>query len=150
MALKGINHVVIKVRDLDRSERFYRVLGFEPAGRRDSVRMRFYHGGGHAHDLALLELGADAPEPPREATGLYHFCVTVEREAELGELRARLAAAGYRVSDGIDHVVSRSFYSRDPDGNGVEVTWDTPDSDWQELDNPFAFDRPYTVPGAGD
>jgi len=148
MALKGINHVVLKVRDLERSDRFYRLLGFQPSGAREHLRMRFYHGGAHAHDLALLELGAAAPEPPREATGLYHFCVTVEDEAELGELRRKLSEAGHRVSEGVDHIVSRSFYTRDPDGNGVELTWDTPEADWRHLDNPFAVDRAYHIPPA--
>jgi catechol 2,3-dioxygenase len=146
MALKGINHVVLKVRDLERSERFYRLLGFEPSGTRESMRMRFYHGGGHAHDLALLELGPDAPEPARDAVGLYHFCVTVDDEAELGELARRLGEAGYRVSEGVDHVTNRSFYTRDPDNNGVELTWDTPATEWKHLENPFGFDRPYAVP----
>ncbi|HKI98434.1 MAG TPA: VOC family protein [bacterium] len=146
MALKGINHVVLKVRDLDTAERFYRLLGFEPAGTRDDLRMRFFHGGAHAHDLALKEMGADAPESPRDGVGLFHFCVTVEDEAELSVLRDRLREAGYRVSDGVDHIVSHSFYTRDPDGNGVEVTWDTPEADWRHLDNPFAQDRPLDLP----
>jgi catechol 2,3-dioxygenase len=150
MALKGINHVVLKVRDLDRSERFYRLLGFEPAGTREEMRMRFFHGGAHAHDLALIEMGLDAPEPPREAVGLYHFCVTVETEAELGVLAGRLRAAGHRVSEGVDHIVSRSFYTRDPDGNGVELTWDTPEAGWRHLDNPFGSDRPYDLPPSGE
>ena len=148
MALKGINHVVLKVRDLERSERFYRLLGFQPSGTRESLRMRFYHGGGHAHDLALLELGPDAPEPAREAVGLYLFCFTVDDEAELGVLAQRLRDAGHRVSEGVDHVVSHSFYTRDPDNNGVELTWDTPESDWRHLENPFGLDRPYAVPAA--
>lgn len=148
MALKGINHVVLKVRDLDASERFYRLLGFTPSGTREELRMRFYHGGAHAHDLALKEMGAGAPLPPREGVGLFHFCVTVDTEAELPALRRRLVEAGYPVSEGVDHIVSRSFYTRDPDGNGVEVTWDTPESDWQHLDNPFALDKPYDLPSA--
>jgi catechol-2,3-dioxygenase len=78
--------------------------------------------------------------------GLFHFCITVETEAELGALRERLRQAGHRVSEGVDHVVSRSFYTRDPGGHGVELTWDTPESDWRHLDNPFAADGPYAVP----
>jgi catechol 2,3-dioxygenase len=149
MALKGINHVVLKVRDLERAERFYRLLGFQPAGTRPDLGMRFYYGGAHAHDLALKEMGPDAPEPPREGVGLFHFCVTVEDEAELAVLRERLRAAGHRVSEGIDHVVSHSFYTRDPDGNGVEVTWDTPEADWRHLDNPFERDLPLDIPAPG-
>jgi catechol 2,3-dioxygenase len=150
MALKGINHVVLKVRDLERSERFYRLLGFEPAGTRADMRMRFYHGGAHAHDLAIIEMGERAPEPPREAVGLFHFCITVDDEGDLPVLQRRLREAGYGVSEGVDHIVSRSFYTRDPDGNGVEVTWDTPEADWKHLDNPFALDRPYAIAADSD
>lgn len=146
MALRGINHVVLKVRDLERADAFYRTLGFTPAGCRPG--MRFYGGGAHAHDLALYALGPDAPAPPPEATGLLHFCVTVEHEAELGELAGRLRTAGYPVRGAVDHVVSRSFYAQDPDGNVVEVTWDVPQQDWAHLDNPFRTDRPYRLPGA--
>lgn len=146
MALRGINHVVLKVRELDRAEAFYRLLGFQRAGTREDLRMRFFHGGGSHHDLALLELGADAPQPARNAVGLFHFCVTVDDEAELGRLRSSLKRAGHPVSEGVDHIVSRSFYTRDPDGNGVEITWDTPEADWSHLDNPFASDRAYDIP----
>ena len=148
MALKGINHVVLKVRDLDRAEQFYRLLGFQRAGTREDLGMRFYFGGGSHHDLALMGLGTEAPQPARTAVGLFHFCVTVDDEAELARLRSTLERAGYPVSEGVDHVVSRSFYTRDPDGNGVELTWDTPEADWRHLDNPFAVDRAYDIPPA--
>jgi catechol-2,3-dioxygenase len=146
MALKGINHVVLKVRDLERSHRFYRLLGFTPAGAREG--MRFYRGGVHHHDLALFEVGAQAPPAPREAVGLFHFCVTVEEEGELGVLARRLGEAGYRVLGTVDHIVSRSFYALDPDGHVVEVTWDVPEAEWAHLDNPFLLDRPYELPPA--
>ncbi len=47
----------------------------------------------------------------------------------------------------MDHIVSRSFYAVDPDGHVVEVTWDVPEQEWAHLENPFATDRPYTLPG---
>ena len=144
MALKGINHIVLKVRDLDASEAFYTLLGFTRSGQREG--MRFFHGGGHAHDLALFEVGPDAPPPPREGTGLFHFCVTVEAESELRELHDKLAGAGHRMLNTTDHIVSRSFYCLDPDKNVVELTWDTPEAGWKDMDNPFAVDRPYELP----
>lgn len=144
MALKGINHIVLKVRSLDASEAFYALLGFTRAGHREG--MRFLHGGAHHHDLALFEVGPGAPPPPREGTGLFHFCVTVEEERELRQLRDKLAGAGHRILNATDHIVSRSFYCLDPDKNVVEVTWDTPGADWKDMENPFAMDRPYELP----
>ncbi|MEE8435094.1 MAG: hypothetical protein V3S64_09945, partial [bacterium] len=87
-----------------------------------------------------------SPAPPREGTGLFHFCVTVEAESELRELRGKLAGAGHRMLNTTDHIVSRSFYCLDPDRNVVEVTWDTPEADWKDMENPFAVDRPYELP----
>lgn len=144
MALKGINHVVLKVRDLEAAEAFYRLLGFTRAGQREG--MRFLHGGAHHHDLALFQVGADAPKPIREGTGLFHFCITVERESELRPLHDKIAAAGHRIVTTLDHIVSRSFYCQDPDGNVVEVTWDVPGEQWSHLENPFATDHPYDLP----
>lgn len=144
MALRGINHVNLKVRDLAVADRFYRLLGFRPAGSREG--MLCYHGGVHAHDLALFQVGPDAPAPVREGVGLFHFCVTVDEEAELTVLHDRMQQAGYRILSLVDHIVSRSFYTVDPDGNVVEVTWDTPESDWRGLENPFLTDRPYALP----
>jgi len=146
MALKGINHIVLKVRDPDASEGFYRLLGFEPTGTREDLGMRFFSAGGHHHHLALYPVGPEAPAPPSGGVGMAHFCVTVEEEGDLRILHDALATAGHRILGLTDHVVSRSFYARDPDGHTVEVTWDVPREQWAHLDNPFAEDRPYELP----
>ena len=61
------------------------VLGMEVAARHPTMPMTFYTLGNH-HDLALLEVGDDAPQADRKSTGLYHlaFCVG----DTLDELRA--------------------------------------------------------------
>jgi catechol 2,3-dioxygenase len=144
MALRGINHVVLKVRELERSRRFYERLGFQQVGQRP--RMIFFRAGGHPHDLALWELGPGAVDAPRQAVGLFHFCVTVESEADLAELHSRMVADGHPIVQVVDHVASRSFYVRDPDGNMLEITYDVPEAEWAHLDNPFGADYPYDLP----
>ena len=65
MALRKLGHVVLKVRDLERSERFYAgVLGLEVTGRL-SDRMVFFTvpGNPDSHDLALFRVGPDAASP---------------------------------------------------------------------------------------
>ena len=143
MALKGINHVVLKIRNLERSRKFYELLGFSQSGQRNG--MLFFHGGAHAHDLALFELGERAQLPGRSTVGMMHFCVTVPDEQELARLYHLLVEAGHEVISTVDHIVSRSLYTKDPDGNVVEVTVDMPESDWAHLENPFAIDKPYEL-----
>jgi cupin fold WbuC family metalloprotein len=142
--LQGINHVVLKVRNLQHSSRFYQeVLGFRPTGERPG--MRFFTGGGHPHDLALYEVGEGAPSPPTNAVGLFHFCVTVADEAALAALYRHCRDRGADLQGSVDHVISRSFYLRDPDGLMVEVTCDVPEAEWRHLKNPFAQDRPWRI-----
>jgi catechol 2,3-dioxygenase len=85
MAVTGINHVVLKVRDLEQSDAFYRgVLGLEKFGERG--RMWFYTAGAHHHDLVLLEVGQRGTPPPRGSLGLFHFCFDVPDEQTLASM----------------------------------------------------------------
>ena len=145
--LKGINHIVLKVRDLKTADRFYReVLGMQRVGERPG--MWFYHAGGHPHDLALVEVGPDAAGAQRHQTGLFHFCLTVESEQALAELYRRCRLAEVTNLGTADHIVMRSFYVSDPDGHVVEIGVDIPREEWEEIANPFAKDRAYTIPGS--
>ena len=128
MRVRELGHAVIKVRDRERSEAFYGgVLGMKLAARHEQMPMTFYTLGNH-HDLALLEVGADGPDADPKAPGLYHlaFCIG-ETLDELRAARDELEAAGVQVHAVIDHVVSKSLYLSDPDGNGVELYVDGSD-----------------------
>ena len=147
MALTGINHVTVKVRDLERARGFYELLGFEESAHRKG--MLFFAVNGHHHHVALLEMGPDAVDPPRNAVGGDHFAVTVDEEAEIGRLYRALEKAGYKILRKIDHLASRGFYVSDHDGNVVEVTYDVPREEWAHVrDNPFAdgSERDYVIP----
>jgi len=145
MAGIGIDHVNIKVRDLEASRRFYELVGFRQSGHREG--MLFFTLGGHHHHLGLYQVAPDAPGAAKEAVGMLHFCVNVEAEAELGALARKVEAAGYRVLTTVDHVVSKSVYLRDPDGNVLELAYNLPTAEWEHLENPLATDRPYSLPG---
>lgn len=78
---------------------------------------------------------------------MLHFCINVAEEAELGTLARKVEEAGYRVLTTVDHVVSKSVYLRDPDGNVLELAYNIPTAEWEHLENPLATDRPYSLPG---
>ena len=142
--VRGINHVVLRVSDLEASDRFYRgVLGLSRVGERG--RMWFYSAGTHHHDLGLVETGRRGNESASQSS-LFHLCFDVPGEAALARLHRRCVEAGVTVLGGVDHNISRSFYVRDPDGNVVELTFDLPRGEWANQTEPFAEDLPYEVP----
>lgn len=140
MAIRGINHVVLRVRDLDSADAFYGgVLGLEKVGERG--RMWFYSASAHHHDLALMEARGESPSAG-DRGALFHFCLDVSDEKALAELYERCWKSGAQILGTADHTILRSFYVADPDGNVVELGFDVPREQWREGD-PFAVDRPY-------
>ena len=144
MFLFGINHITLKVRDLEASDWFYReILDLKRVGQRKG--MRFYSTGAHHHDLALLEIGMDATSPPAHQTGLAHFCLNAVNEAALATLYHKCLDANITLSDGVNHMIMRSFYALDPDGHVVELGVDMPAETWMDILNPYAEDVAYQL-----
>ena len=145
MSLQGINHVVLKVRDLAASDRFYQeILEMQKVAERPG--MWFYHAGNHHHDLALVEVGSNAIAPQTQATGLFHICFNVSDEQALAELHNRCKAFGVTILGTVDHTVMRSFYVLDPDRNVIELGVDVPPAEWAHIPAPFSRDVAYSLP----
>ncbi|TMJ49681.1 MAG: VOC family protein, partial [Alphaproteobacteria bacterium] len=99
MTPSGINHLVINVRDIEESHRFWtEILGFKQVGvsLRRNGKMRFYsgdHGGQmNHHDIALCE-NPDLPAPPADwdmfktPVAVNHIAISMpSREAWLKQL----------------------------------------------------------------
>jgi catechol 2,3-dioxygenase len=150
MAIKvrNVGHVVLKVRDIERAARFYRdVLGLKEVARGTFGRpMAFFSTGDNHHDVAVMEVGADAPSPAPEATGLYHVALRIGTTLdELRAARAHLAAHGISDMRVRDHVVSQSIYISDPDGNDVELYVDADPAIWREKPDTVANFRPLAL-----
>jgi catechol 2,3-dioxygenase len=127
----NIGHVHLKVANLDRALEFYcGVLGFNLVARfRDSAA--FLAAGGYHHHLGLNtweSLGA-AP-PPRHHTGLYHAAIRYPTRKDLAVAVRRVRDAGIPLRGASDHGVSVSIYVTDPEGIGLELTWDRPEPEW--------------------
>jgi catechol-2,3-dioxygenase len=139
MQVKELGHIVLYVRDVQRSAAFYGdVLGWEAAfpAALGMPAAAFTSGRTH-HELLLIEVGEDAAPLPRgRHLGLYHFGVKVgDSDDELREVVARLDEAGVTVVGASDHTVTHSIYILDPDGNEIELYIDVPGVDWKSDPN---------------
>jgi catechol 2,3-dioxygenase len=105
--------------------------------------MAFFSTGDNHHDVAVLEVGPDAPAPPRDGTGLYHVALRIGTTLEeLRAARAHLEAHGVRNLRLRDHLVSQSIYLSDPDGNDIELYVDADPAIWRERPETVATSRP--------
>ena len=142
--MKKLGHVVLKVRSLQASLAFYRdLLGLRVTGEREG--MAFLSGGENHHEVGFLEVGPKAEMPPRHMLGLFHLGFSVGSMEDLLQLYRSLKAKGVPILSAVDHVVSKSFYVRDPDGYVVELLVDEPLDRWGPLENPFAEDFPFDI-----
>jgi len=128
-----IAHVVIKVRDLERSRKFYtEILGMRVMKHVPEIRAVFlsFNGRDH-HEVALFEIGSQAEGPKMNQVGLLHFAFRMRNEEDLRAAYQEFKEKGVSVSFTVNHGVSKSIYFRDPDGNELEVYTD---NDIAEID----------------
>ena len=163
---RGINHLVLNVRDLEESHRFWtEVVGFKQVGelkptaqRPNPPRMRFYSGDRegqtHHHDIALVENQA-LPAPPAEwgmfgmPVAVNHIAITLpDRESWLRQL-TYLQARGVKFDRRVEHGMTHSLYIHDPNGYGVELLYDLPKEIWEgDIDAALNWVKPLPTEGA--
>ncbi len=134
MQVKELGHIVLYVRDLERSRRFYRdVLGWNEIVGIPGQMAMFTSGRTH-HELLLIEVGPDAqPIPQGRRVGMYHFGLKIgESDDDLRNALRELVDAGANVIGTADHHVSHSIYITDPDGNEIELYIDVQPEIWRE------------------
>ena len=144
VATSKLGHIVLRVRDLERSTRFYtEVLGLRKTGEVPGV-MAFFSAQSNpdSHDLALMRLGPDAPDADSRRVGLYHFAYQVESEEALAEAYKTLREAGVPIVGTGDHGVSKGIYLLDQDGIEIEITYEVPPERWPKDANAFAGTKP--------
>ena len=155
----GINHLVINVRNMDESHKFWtEILGFKLVGKSSRRPMQFYsgnHGGQmNHHDIALCE-NPDLPPPPKDwamfgtPVAINHIAITLpNREAWLKQL-AFLRQKGVTFHRRVNHGMTHSLYISDPNGYGVEVLYELPREVWGD-NIQGALDYAEPVPTEGD
>ena len=133
-----IGHVVIKVRDLKRSTRFYcDVMGLQLMKMEPGMGFFASNGRDH-HEIAAMEVGPDAPVPGFRAIGLSHIAFRLRDEAHLRAAYTELKANGVKIITAVNHGVTKSVYFEDPDGNQLEVYCDGLPEEVAKFPDPYA------------
>ena len=154
----GINHLVINVRDIEESHKFWtEVLGFKEVGRSSRRNMRFYSGdhGGHMnhHDIALVE-NPNLPKPPAEwemfdmPVAINHIAIAMPDRDSFVKKLAELQAKGVKFNMRVNHCVTHSVYINDPNGYGVELLYELPREMWEgDIDAGINYFQPLPTEG---
>ena len=145
---RGVNHLVLNVRDLDESHKFWtEIVGFrcvaelKPKPGR-TMKMRFYsgvreNGDVSHHDLALAQIPDGQSLPTRDwsmtpsGIGVNHVAIGYpDRESWLKQI-AHLKERGVKFHLRIDHGMTHSIYISDPNGHGIEILYELPREVWE-------------------
>jgi catechol 2,3-dioxygenase-like lactoylglutathione lyase family enzyme len=126
--IAALDHVVLRVRDLERATRFYRdVLGCPVEKWQEELGLLQLRAGSALIDLVTLDgkLGREGGAGPgAEGHNVDHFCLRLSRFDEPA-LRAHLAAHGIEAGQTVQRYGAEgdgpSIYLKDPDGNTVEL-----------------------------
>ena len=109
-----LGHVVLYVRNLKQSLKFYKeLLGFQliEDGQLNFPAAALTSGRTH-HELLLIEVGEDAQPPPAgKRTGLYHIGIKIGDDLEtLKKAKKELEETKVTIVGMSDHTVSQSIY----------------------------------------
>ncbi|GGD91634.1 VOC family protein [Planktosalinus lacus] len=131
-----IGHVHLKISDLNKSLKFYTgLLGFK-LKQKFGEEAAFIAAGKYHHHIGLNTWHSkNGPQPAKNSVGLFHTAIVYPSRKDLAEILQRLLNANYPLTGAADHGVSQAIYLDDPDGNGVELYWDYPESQWPKNNN---------------
>lgn len=132
----GVGRVALRGHDLDRLVDFYTDIVGLTVQERTADHATLGAGG-----QSLLELihAPDTHQRARDETGLFHTAIRVPDRAALADALARIED-DWQLTGASDHHVSEALYLDDPEGNGVEIYCDRPESEWPTADGRVQMD----------
>jgi catechol 2,3-dioxygenase len=126
-----LQHVNIYVRNAERSKQWYEdLLGLHTYEYRPGWAAFMSADEEQSHEVALMQLGDDAPLQQKGQVGLNHMAWRLESLDDLKEFYHHIKTKGIKPEHISDHGISLGIYLRDPDGNGVEVFYEMPRAEW--------------------
>ncbi|MFC1999440.1 VOC family protein [Chloroflexota bacterium] len=127
----GVNHLAMATRNMDETIRFWRdLLGMRLVAGLGEPGYRHYFFQISDTDLIAFFEWADVESVSKKDHGrpvkgpfvFDHVSFGVDTEEDLWELIDKLEAAGFHVSDVIDHGFIHSIYAHDPNGIPIEFS----------------------------
>ena len=126
-----LQHVNVYVRNVERAKQWYEdLLGLHVYEYRPGWAAFMSADTEQSHEVALMQLGDNAPLQQKGQVGLNHMAWRVESLDDLKDFYRRIKEKGQPIDHIADHGISLGIYLRDPDGNGVEVFYEMPRSEW--------------------
>lgn len=128
---RSLGHVNIFVRNAERARDWYEDLlglhtyGFFP-GRAAFMSADL----GNSHEIALTEVGENALGPQGGQVGLNHMAWYMDSVEDLAELYHRVKEKNIPIERVSDHGHAIGIYIKDPDGNGIELSYEMPAEEW--------------------
>ncbi|MEJ5242999.1 MAG: VOC family protein [Desulfomicrobiaceae bacterium] len=138
MRYTGINHLALVTADMQRTIRFWRdLLGMPMVVSLGHPGYRHYFFQISEYDMiAFFEWPGVEPVPEKDhgvpvrgPVAFDHVSIGVAEKDDLWEVKARLEAAGFWVSEVIDHGFILSVYAFDPNNIPIEFSWPVPECD---------------------
>ena len=140
---KYLGHVNIYVRNAEKSQQWYEdILGLHTYDLVPGRAAFMSANKDESHEVALMEVGENAPLQQQGQVGLNHMAWRMENLSDLKEFYTRLKEKKVPMNIA-DHGISLGIYFHDPDGNGIEAYYETPRNEWYRQERLFLHgDRP--------
>ena len=140
--IKRTGHLVLKVKNLERSKRFFsEILGLPVVGEAPNGMLFFSPDVKQNHHLLAIrqaEEGARMPDP--EQVGMEHVAYELGSFAELQEAYRIFKENNVKFRHVVFHGVTKSIYFYDPDGNMLEVYCNVPPEEYRKsVANPYGL-----------
>ena len=118
-SVESLDHIVLRVRDLERSIAFYDMFGGKPEAASGAINTPMALG---PTTRVLLHHEPDY-EPSTDGANLQHFALFLETDREMDELVHYVRAHGAEPFDGPKDMGRGwiQFRVLDPDGNEIEL-----------------------------
>ena len=150
-----LGHVNIYVRNAAAAREWYEsVLGLHTYDFKEGRAAFMSADLNQSLEIALMEVGENADGPRAGQVGLNHMAWRMGSLEDLADFYNNLKEKEVAIQRVSDHALSLGIYIKDPDGNGIEVYYETPREDWHRQDSLFmGGDRPqgnFPGPWEGD
>ena len=136
---KYLGHVNIYVRNVERSHKWYEdVLGLHTYDYIPDRAAFMSADQEQSHEVALMQVGDDALLQQKRQVGLNHMAWMMHSLDDLKDAYRSLKDLNVPIEHISDHGISIGIYFRDPDGNGIEVSYELPRNQWARHDKVFS------------